>query len=196
MKWLTSLLVILTLLSLSSVARLLAQPQLDEGRNTNPTFYISGIPNPKDTTIVVHVRAGWNVISNPFDHPLPGNLARQLYPTLMDARVIGYNFGYVWTEAMMKGKGYWGRFSFAHTITLNGTGHTSDSISVSGNWNLIGPPAHPVPVALVYSVPPGIIASKFFEVGPRYSVADTLWPGKGYFVKIRQSGLLVLPEGF
>jgi hypothetical protein len=160
-------------------------------------IYASGPHDPNDTvSINVQLHAGWNVISNPFDHPLPDSLARHLFATLLDPRVIGYTMGYVWSDVMVKGRGYWGRFPGPHTVTIRGTGHTSDSISVSGSWNLIGPPAHPVPVASVYSIPPNIIASRFFEVGSGYSKADTLWPGRGYYVKMLQSGLLVLPDGF
>jgi hypothetical protein len=69
-------------------------------------------------------------------------------------------------------------------------------MSVSLGWTFIGTAFYPVPVDSVVTIPPGIIASKFFEVRSGYARSDTLWPGRGYCVKMRGSGLLVLPGGF
>ena len=95
---------------------------------------------------------------------------------------------------MLKGRGCYGRFPAAMTVTIRGTGHTSDSISVTSAWNLVGPIFYPVPVSAIYSIPPDIIDGGFFESVP-ISKVDTLWPGKAYWVKVRQSGLIVMPPG-
>ena len=43
--------------------------------------------------------------------------------------------------------------------------------------------------------PPGIVASQFFGFAKGYAAADTILPGRGYWVKLNQEGRLVFSSG-
>ena len=47
-----------------------------------------------------------------------------------------------------------------------------------------------VPVQNISSQPPNIIISYFFGFGAGYTTADTLNPGKGYWVKTNANGII------
>jgi hypothetical protein len=164
-----------------------------------PDFRIhaSGPHNPNDTVSVqVQYRAGWNLVSNPFKIVIPGDSVKQLFPMSMNPYAFGYNFGYYFQSyRLVHGKGYWLKLPSETSVTFRGIGYTNDTISVQAGWNLIGTAFYPVPVDSVRTIPPGIITWFFgFESG--YARADTLWPGKGYCVRVSQPGLIVLPGGF
>src|SRR5260221_1791107 len=72
-----------------------------------------------------------------------------------------------------------------------------DSIPVVGGWNLIGSTSVSVDVAAIHSEPAGILNSPFFGYDGAYTIADSLRPVNGYWVKAKGSGKLVLssPSG-
>jgi hypothetical protein len=126
---------------------------------------------------------------------IPGDSVRQLFPMSVSS-AFGYNFGYFVSYRLAHGKGYWLKLPSETSVTFRGIGYTNDTISVQAGWNLIGTAFYPVPVDSVRTIPPGIIITWFFGIGSGgYSKADTLWPGKGYCVKVSHPGLIVLPGG-
>jgi hypothetical protein len=50
------------------------------------------------------------------------------------------------------------------------------------------------PVSAIETEPSGIIISSFFGYESGYSAVDTLFPGKAYWVKVSQPGILILEE--
>jgi hypothetical protein len=70
----------------------------------------------------------------------------------------------------------------------------SNSIPVNQGWNLIGPFAFDVQAVNISTIPPGIIASPFYGYKAGYTSADTLKPGKGYWIKSNADGLIRLNE--
>ena len=68
----------------------------------------------------------------------------------------------------------------------------SDTFSVSAGWNLVGSVGNRIPVSGIASAPGGMIASQFFGFDQFYAGADTLVPGKAYWVKVNQAGQLIL----
>ena len=67
-----------------------------------------------------------------------------------------------------------------------------DTIVVIEGWNLIGSISDPISVSSISSIPSGIITSQFFSYGGSYISADSIKPGKGYWVKVVESGQLIL----
>jgi hypothetical protein len=68
-----------------------------------------------------------------------------------------------------------------------------DSVSVLTGWNLIGSISSPVSVVSIGSIPGGVVTSPFYTYGTAgYEQASTITPGKGYWVRAVQPGLLVL----
>ncbi|MGA2625024.1 MAG: T9SS type A sorting domain-containing protein [Bacteroidota bacterium] len=131
----------------------------------------------------------WNLISVPLTVASYSKSA--LYPTAT-SNAFAYQGGYVTRATLANGVGYWLKFSGGQSVRITGLVRTRDSISVQAGWNIIGSISSPVAVASLGSSPGGIVASQFFGYSSGYHVTDTIQPGKGYWVKVYQSGKLIL----
>ena len=54
------------------------------------------------------------------------------------------------------------------------------------------PISDPVPVSAVTTNPGGIITSQFFGYSGSYTVADTIVPGRSYWIKVSADGEVIL----
>ena len=63
---------------------------------------------------------------------------------------------------------------------------------VNTGWNLIGSISTPLGASSIISMPGSIMTSKFFGYSGIYQMSDTIQPGLGYWVKVYQSGTLIL----
>lgn len=134
----------------------------------------------------IDIKAGWNLVSVPLINNDMSSV--NIFPN-SSSQIFAYSDGYYVADSLINGIGYWVNYSDNQTIQICGT-EISSSISVSSGWNLIGPFNHPVPVQNISSVPPNIIVSSFFEYNESYEIADTLNPGKGYWVKTSANGTI------
>jgi hypothetical protein len=138
----------------------------------------------------VEVSDLWNLVSVPM---VVRNLAvDSVFPGAVSPP-FSYKFtGYQQTDTLAYGLGYWLKFPGAQTINIAGlNGALSDSISVGASWNLIGSLDQPSVASAVTGAGTHILTN-FFGYDGGYSVADTLEPGKGYWVKTNAAGSLVL----
>lgn len=92
-------------------------------------------------------------------------------------------------------KNYFNCFVIIFLVCNITTAQTSnDTIQVSTGWNLIGALTTGSIPDIISTEPPGIIESSFFGYipGGGYYSADTLKRGSGYWVKVNQSGILII----
>lgn len=136
-----------------------------------------------------NVNNGWNLVSVPLTVSDPTKTV--LYPNAMSP-AFAYNGAYTLEDTLVNGKGYWLRFTGAQTIPMNGVPVLLDSIDVNEGWNMIGSIGSPLAVESIGSVPGGIVTSRFFGYEDGYLHADSLNPANGYWVKVNQSGKLIL----
>ena len=61
-------------------------------------------------------------------------------------------------------------------------------------WNLIGGYELSVTAANVTTNPPGLQSGPIYKYSGGYSVATTLDPGYGYWIKLTGAGQIILPE--
>jgi hypothetical protein len=134
---------------------------------------------------------GWNTISVPLT--VVNARAPILFPTASSA---AYGFdpvqGYVTYDTLQNGVGYWLKFPSAQNDSITGVMRNQDSLTVHPGWNLIGSISTPVVVDSIIQIPPGIVLSNYYRYSGTYSSTDTLQPGNAYWVKVGQSGRLVL----
>lgn len=151
----------------------------------------SGLWEIASTSRAQNVAGGWNLLSLPLDPDDAG--AAAVYPTAVSppfAFVPGA--GYVVRETLQTGNGYWVKFGAGQEVSVQGALVESDTVDLQQGWNMIGALSSPFAASAVQTIPPGIIASSFFEYVPGgYTVADTLLPGRGYWVKVNQAGRAV-----
>ena len=103
-----------------------------------------------------------------------------------------YNGSYVSSDSVNPPYGYWLKFDSSETILLRGIQRLSDTIDVKAGWNMIGSLALPLDVKSISTEPDSIIISPFYRYDGSYSIADTLLPMEGYWLKSRQEGRVFL----
>jgi len=147
-------------------------------------------------TVGIDVQASWNMISLPV---LPENPRRDsLFPTAISS-AFGYfppPTGYSSRESLDVGGGYWLKFPSGQTAVVSGAGITLDTIQVFGGWNMIGSISWPALTADLQPLPPVTLLSSVFgyQAPGGYFAADTLAPGGGYWLKVSQPGMIVVPS--
>jgi len=161
---------------------------------TNPTIYslflISHSPN-----ISQKFQLNWNIVSAPMDYG--DNSLKALYPSAV-SHSFSYTpgVGYRVQDTLASGRGYWVKCVFAlDSVAFSGnrqiTGST-DTLHVIEGWNLIGGFSTAVNTGSISSTPDGIIASGFYGYNGGYYPAESLEPLKGYWVKAKTEGSLLL----
>jgi hypothetical protein len=169
----------------------------DDG-NTRDGIYLDDIRviGLKDTasvsSYVLAVQQKWNL----FSLPVQVDVATKgvVFP---DAAAGAYGYegasGYQLRDTVVMGKGYWVKFNSPEVLTIPGFLMNLATIDVVAGWNLIGSISSPVPVSTIGSRPVGLAFSTIFQyIDGRYAPADTIQPGKGYWVKADQPGSLIL----
>lgn len=132
----------------------------------------------------------WNMLSVPLT--VSDYRKSTLFPTAVSP-AFAFQGTYVQKDTLANGIGYWLKFDSAQTVSMAGQMRSIDSINVQPGWNLIGSISQLVPVSTIISHPPGLIASQFFGYGSSgYVRADSIVPGKGYWVKVSGTGILIL----
>jgi PKD repeat protein len=141
----------------------------------------------------VDVAKGWNIISVPVG--VEDFSKNTLFPTAISA-AFGYQGSYVIKDTLENGRGYWLKFRSVQTIPISGYEINTLSVPVTAGWNMIGSLSVPIPASSIISDPPGLVTSRFFGYNDGYTIYDTLWPSKGYWIKSENIGTLILSSNF
>lgn len=135
----------------------------------------------------------WNLVSVPVY--VDTATTATLFP---DAITDAYEFvsgeGYQPRTSLERGKAYWLKFPEPRTVSITGNPVSSDSIEVTEGWNLIGSISDTIAVSAISSVPPGLVTSEFFKYERGYFSSAFIAPGRGYWVRVNQPGILVLNQ--
>lgn len=132
--------------------------------------------------------AKWNMVSVPLG--VPDYRKTVVFPTAA-SNAFGYDGDFRQWDTLVTGAGYWLKFGTQAILSIIGSPLLDDTIPVRAKWNMIGSVSEPLSVTLLGSIPPGNIITNYFGYGDSgYSVADTIYPGKGYWVKANAAGLL------
>ncbi len=141
---------------------------------------------------VFMVKEKWNIVSVPMK--MENYATTFLFPTATSG-AFKFNNGYVQSDTLLYGNGYWLKFDNEQSIQIRGLISTKETIAVHEGWNLLGSLSAPADITMITSIPEGIISSPFFGYNNGYISASQIEPGKGYWVKVHQSGELILTAG-
>jgi photosystem II stability/assembly factor-like uncharacterized protein len=141
-------------------------------------------------TSSVNVGARWNLISLPM--MTTNRVKSNLFPTSISDAYAFTNHGYERTDTLVPGNGYWLKFPSPQVVTLEGFPCAADTIIVRQGWNMIGSISQAVACTTISTIPSGLITGEFFAFKGGYIAADTIEPGRGYWVKLTQPGSLIL----
>jgi len=138
---------------------------------------------------------GWNMVSvSSFPPGVSAESKDSLFP-FSSSGAFAYRAGYVEADTIERGLGYWLKFDSSRTMAITAQTVYADTISVGSGWNMIGSISIPVPVSRIGSIPGSIVTSQFFTLSGTggYQIADTIWPGKGYWVRLNGPASLIMP---
>ncbi len=156
---------------------------LPQGRDT-VGFDFGNFGLPRDT-----VSPGWNMVSLPV---VPPDYRKAvLFPSAVSS-AFAFSGSYAPRDTMENGSGFWLKFSSPETLLVTGAPKPVDSINVRHGWNMVGSVASPTSVSSISSIPGGIVTSQFYGYSGSYYIANSLVPGKAYWVKVNQAGVLIL----
>ncbi|MBL0175838.1 MAG: hypothetical protein IPP94_11330 [Ignavibacteria bacterium] len=161
----------------------------------------NGKPN---TAYKVQHGAGWQLVSMPV--MLANSRVNSVFGDgSVRSALFGFDTerGYISTDALTFGKGYWLRFAGTGEGRVNGTERTIFEVrglpgvgqAPADGWNLIGGISYDVPLSAITQSPANAIIS-LFEFNNGYKPATVLKPGLGYWVKLRADASLRLVKPF
>ena len=139
----------------------------------------------------VNYLQGWNMISIPVIEEDMNKT--QLFPTALTNAFV-FDNGYTIVNELTTGKGYWIKLPSALAKGFWGEEKINKNVYVIAGWNLIGLFDNEVETATITTEPQNIISTNFFSFSDGYIKATTLLPGKGYWIKVSQNGVLRLDE--
>jgi len=155
---------------------------------TNPGISKLYIKYGRQNNVIVNVDSGWNIVSASLLQP---DMQKDSYYPGNVSDAFAFDGGYVVRDSLVLAKGYWLKFPNDTSYSMTGLNHRF-RFDIESGWNIVGPFDFLVPVSSITSIPTGIISSNFFEFDEGYQIADTLKPGKGYWVKGSSSGKVIL----
>lgn len=137
------------------------------------------------------VNNSWNLVSVPLS--VNEHSKDSIFSTSV-SNAFAYNpgSGYSKPDTLKNTVGYWLKFQSEEEVEITGLAIQYDDIDVVEGWNLIGSITDSVFISNITTNPEGIIISDFYGYSDRYYVTDVIQPAKGYWVKINQSGKLIL----
>jgi hypothetical protein len=134
----------------------------------------------------IEIGSGWNILSLP--RLVGDRSATTLFPGAVSP-AYGFDSSYHPRDTLEIGNGYWLKFPSPSMAVLTGIGFDSLDVPVREGWNMVGA----LPATIPSPVSP-MIVSQFYEYASGYRRADSLVPGKGYWVKAASDGVLSLRQ--
>ena len=137
----------------------------------------------------VAIGGGWNMLSLPV--MVADGRKSVVFPGA-SSRAFTYEGAYVIKDSLVTRKGYWLKFPSAAAETLSGVPAFTDTFTVVPKWNMIGSISDTVLVSSVTASSGIVFQSPFYGYAGSYDTADTIIPGKAYWIKVNQAGSLYL----
>lgn len=169
------------------------------GRTASHPFI--GEPDPhqfmtivSNITITVEHYQGWNMVGVPVDMDDYHYLS--VYPTAIENSFFNSDsMGYVSDTLFIRGEGAWLRFEEEGSTAITGYPIEEISLEMYNGWNLITGISTSISANDIED-PDGIIIDgtiySFNGMSEGYVSADSLFPGKGYWLRTRNSGWITL----
>ncbi|MEK7496598.1 MAG: T9SS type A sorting domain-containing protein [Patescibacteria group bacterium] len=156
-----------------------------DGESSPDTVVVSGAAYVPDSVTIMSFKwePGWQMISLPeIPHP----------ESFVPNDVYAYERGYKHYDTMETGKGYWYKMIDSNLIYF-GQPFDEATINLLPKWNIVGGISYSVAVGDLI-VPSNITLGNFYGYTNQYGyqVADTLKPGRAYWVKSSDTGQVVV----
>ncbi|HIB73475.1 MAG TPA: T9SS type A sorting domain-containing protein, partial [Candidatus Marinimicrobia bacterium] len=137
--------------------------------------------------------SGWNLVGLPLY--VDDASYSSLFPGSIDGTLYSFDGGYEPQEYLTPGEGYWLRFPNDGSTTITGTPINELTISLSEGWNLISGLSGDISIYNVDDPYGIVIGGTLYSFSGGYSVAETLLPGNGYWLRADGDGEITLSSG-
>lgn len=160
------------------------------GVNDLSRFTAADADNNLSSAFEIIVASGWNMISVPLT--VADYRKTILFPTAT-SNAFTYDGSYKVKDTLQNAQGYWLKFPASpQPVFMSGATRTSDSVAVKTGWNMIGSLSVPISITNITRSPGLNLTSPFYGYQNGYSVANTIEPGRAYWIKVSTDGKLYL----
>ena len=148
---------------------------------------VDGVP----LEIIIDYQSDWNLVGLPLE--VDNASYTYLFPESIEGTLYSFDDGYNLETSLIQGEGYWLRFGEAGSINISGLSINELTLSFSEGWNLISGISTPLNISDIQD-PDGIIISGtiYGFTSGGYSNTENIEPGKGYWVRANNSGIITL----
>ena len=143
-------------------------------------------------TISVDYIPDWNLVGLPMSVEDPYHLS--VYPEALEGTLYSFDGNYVQENDFITGTGYWLRFPDGGTAIISGSTIHSLIISIMNDWNLISGISSSVPATSIQDPEGIILPGTLYEFDGSYIQAETLEPGKGYWIRSAGPGEIIISD--
>ncbi len=142
-------------------------------------------------SLTIPYHENWNIVGLPLD--TPSSFYLDIYPSAEAGTCYHYDEGYTAIETLMAGKGYLLRFPEDGISDITGYPINQLTLNVHPGWNLISGLTAPTSVDVLYSFEL-IVNGTCYGLHEGYTLADSLYPGSGYWIYSTGEGSIILSE--
>ncbi|MGA9115403.1 MAG: sialidase family protein [Bacteroidota bacterium] len=138
------------------------------------------------------VSPGWNMVSLP--SAVGDRSVRSVFPSAAGPAYLFLPSGYISTDTLEPGMGYWLRFDSAGTVPLGGQATELDTIPVPEGWSLMGSIGWTVETDSIRQIPQGNlqVMYAFDPVTGYVPFPERILPGQAVWVNCTSVGSLIL----
>jgi hypothetical protein len=140
-------------------------------------------------TAQLSMKQSWNMISVPMVVPIYRKIV--LFPSAISNAFLFSN-GYVSKDTLSNATGYWLKFPKDTLVSLSGYTIGCDTFDVTPGWNMIGSISSAITTSSIIQEPSNIVTSNYYGYSNGYFSTDIIYPAKGYWVKVKEAGKLIL----
>jgi dipeptidyl aminopeptidase/acylaminoacyl peptidase len=132
----------------------------------------------------------WNLVSVPLVIEDQGY--EVLFSESIEGTLFSFDSTYAQQEELELGRGYWLRFNASGNILITGVVVNEWIIEVNHGWNLIGSITYPIEIEDLLEENELIIPGTVFEFNGSYINAESVLPGKSYWLRTFEEGFIIL----
>ena len=139
--------------------------------------------------ISVNYNAGWNIVGLPLG--VEDTQYQTLFPEAYTGALYSYDGSYQPETNLILGTGYLLRLAAGGVVEFTGLTINNLTLSIVEGWNLISGLSTQIDADVLYNT--GLIVTNgIYEYDETYINAETIDPGKGYWVRANNSGSIIL----
>ncbi len=138
------------------------------------------------------INSGWNIVGLPLY--VENNNYEVVFPQANENTLFYYDGMYMVDSTLTPGDGYWLRFDNEETAIVSGIAVNEIVLELNVGWNLISGPINNFNINNVIDIDNIIVPNTLFGFNQTYYNTDILIPGKGYWVRSNQDGVITFTD--